>query len=311
MSAPLRTSDAPPTDPRPAHVSGNDVQDRRSFLLALAALTAGCVAARSSIEPGAAQAAIQPVRLPPIGLQLYTVRALLARDFEGTLGRLAAIGYRELEFAGYHGRPAAAVRSSLERFALTAPSAHVPLERLRDDWEAVLTEARVVGHRWITLPWVQARGWTAADWQQIARLLNARGAEAAQHGLRMAYHNHDFELRGSPLPLDVLMHETDPALVDFELDVYWLVRAGQDPSAWLTRHPGRVRLLHVKDTAGAPEHRMVDVGAGTIDFATLLPRATEAGVRHAFVEHDNPADPLASVRASHAHLAGLRTRGST
>jgi sugar phosphate isomerase/epimerase len=125
--------------------------------------------------------------------------------------------------------------------------------------------------------------------------------------MRLAYHNHDFELTpmDGQLPLELLLRGTDPALVDFELDLYWATFAGQDPLDWFARHPGRFAMLHLKDSAGAPDHRMTAAGAGRIDFARILARRGKAGVKHVFVEHDNPADAFASVRASRDYLARL------
>ena len=108
------------------------------------------------------------------------------------------------------------------------------------------------------------------------------------------------------MPLDLLIERTDPKLVVLELDLYWATKAGADPLTYFSRHPGRTHLVHVKDSAGAPEHRMVDVGAGTINFANIFARREQAGIRYAFVEHDDPPNPLATLRASFAHLAQLR-----
>lgn len=286
--------------------------DRRAFIGAvtagLAGLAAACVPGMR--WPGARSPApglpSSPAGTPlTLGLQLYTVRSLLAKAFDHTLESVAAIGYREVEFAGYHGRAAAAVRASLEQHGLRAPSAHVPVDATGDAWARLVDDAAIVGHRWLTLPWVDGRRWDADRWRRLAATLNERGAAAARAGLRVAYHNHDFELQGqSPLPLELLLAETDPALVDFELDVYWLAAAGRDPVTWLTRHP-RFRMLHLKDSAGGPEHRMVDVGAGVIEWGAVLAAARRQGALHCFVEHDAPASPLASAAASYAHLAAL------
>ena len=281
------------------------MQTRRTFLAALGAAAAGCAMPRA-LDRGAAAASRLP--RPAAGLQLYTVRKLLARDFEGTLAAVAAMGYRDVELAGLHDRSAVTVRAALERHGLAAPSAHVDVAAVRADWPRVIADAATLGHRWITIPWVQARGGSPAQWQRLAEFLNVRGRDAAHAGMRIAYHNHDFELAGDPLPLELLLGETDPAVVDFELDVYWLVRAGGDPVRWLDRYPGRFRMLHLKDTAGAPDHRMMDVGAGTIDWAAVLAAGDRAGVVHRFVEHDNPVDALATARAALAHLAGLPPR---
>lgn len=273
---------------------------RRAFTAAC--LGAGAALAGVSLAGVPARAAAAARRARPLGLQLYTVRTPLRADFAGTLAAVAAAGYAEVEFAGYHGHAPADVRRLLERHALAAPAAHVPWERIASASPATLAEAAEVGHRYVVVPWLpeQARG-DADAWRRTAERLDRAGRAASAAGLRLGYHNHDFELRPTrddAIPLDLLIAGTDPAHVTFELDLYWLVRAGADPADWLARHPGRVELVHVKDSAGPPDHRMTDVGAGTIDFAALLPRAERAGVRHFFVEHDAPADPLASMRAS-------------
>lgn len=292
-------------DPTPGSVTP---LDRRTFLA-----TAGVLAARAAIgtpvfAAGRASGTARGVPLERIGLQLYTVRSLLERDFEGTLAAIADIGYAEVEFAGYFGRTPAQVRAILDRLGLTAPSTHVPIDQLGDAWPRTLEASRVMGHRYVTIPWIAPAERGSLDaWRRLADRFNEAGRAARDAGLRFAYHNHDFEFRPveGQLPFDVLLERTDPALVAFELDLYWIVRAGRDPLAYLAEHRGRFPLFHVKDSAGPPEHRMVDVGAGTIDFATILTRAREAGGEHYFVEHDDPPDPLGSVRASHAALAAL------
>jgi sugar phosphate isomerase/epimerase len=110
---------------------------------------------------------------------------------------------------------------------------------------------------------------------------------------------------GSAVPLEVLLAETDPAVVRFEMDIYWLVKAGGDPIAYLARYPGRFTMVHAKDSSGPPEHRMMDVGSGAIDFRAILERATSAGLQHVFVEHDEPVDAMKSAAASYEHLARI------
>ena len=111
---------------------------------------------------------------------------------------------------------------------------------------------------------------------------------------------------GGSVPLDMLFDRTDPNLVIFELDLYWVTKGGADPLTYISRYPGRVHLVHVKDSAGAPEHRQVDVGKGTIDFGKILSRREQAGIRHAFVEMDEPTNPLETLRVSYEYLAQLR-----
>lgn len=244
----------------------------------------------------------------PIGIQLYTVRTLMARDFDGTLAALAGIGYRAVEFAGYFGRTPAQVREALRRNGLTAPSTHIALPADDAAWQRTLDEANAIGHQWVTIAWLDAPLRSSpADWVRIADRFNRLGALARQAGLRFAYHNHDFEFAraGRGMRFDTLLARTDPALIDLEMDVYWVTKAGVDPMWYLRHHAGRFPLLHLKDATAAPERRMMDVGAGTIDWAALLTLAREQGASYAFVEHDEPVDPLASARASHEYLSKL------
>jgi sugar phosphate isomerase/epimerase len=279
-------------------------QTRRSFLATL-----GTAAIGTTLSPVAALAQRFAARpLARIGLQLYTVRAAMAADLPGTLEQVAKIGYREVEFAGYFGRSPREISQLLSANGLTSPSSHIPIAQLLGDWKKALGEAREIGHGYVTIPWLQASQYSTADsWKRLAEQFNRGGAEAKEAGLCLAYHNHDFEFRtiDGIVPFDFLLAETDPALVSFQIDLYWMVRAGRDPLQYLERHPGRFKMVHVKDSAGAPDHRMTHVGGGSIDFRTILARAQKAGVDHYFVEHDQPSDPMASIRASHAYLSGL------
>lgn len=284
------------------------IQDRRSFLAMLGAAAAGCVAGQPEQAADMLASNAAPAAPHRIGVQLYTVRAAAARDLPGTLARIAEIGYKDVEFAGYHGKTPAEIRDLLARNKLGAPSSHIPIASLRGDWKKALDEAKTIGHEYVTIPWLGEADRASVDtWKRLAAEFNRGGAEAKAAGLRFAYHNHDFEFRriGDIVPFDVLIAETDPALVSFEMDIYWLVKAGHDPLAYFTRFPNRFTMVHAKDSAGPPDHRMVDVGAGTIDFAKLLPQGVAAGVKHVFVEHDQPADPMASIAASYQQLAKL------
>jgi sugar phosphate isomerase/epimerase len=247
--------------------------------------------------------------LEHIGVQLYTVREPLERDFDGTLAKVAAAGYREVEMAGYFGHTAVQVRDAMRRAGLSAPSAHVPLASLGDGWERVLADARTVGHRYLVMPWLDEEYRNSLDsYRRIADRLNRAGEAAGRAGIRFAYHNHDFEFRliDERLPYDVLLESTDPAHVQFELDLYWITKGGQDPLAYFARWPGRFPMVHVKDSSGPPEHRMADVGAGTIDWKRIFSHRDEAGIGYFFVERDDPPDPFASIAASYRYLHDLR-----
>jgi len=241
-----------------------------------------------------------PRRLDRIGLQLYTVRDYMAKDFAGTLARVAAIGYREVEFARYFGNHPREVRALLDRHSLAAPAAHVG-PGAGDEWRAALDAAQAIGHDYLVVAWIPAeQRRTLDDYRRFAERFNRAGEEARAAGMQFGYHNHDFEfvpMQGR-LPYDVLLAECDPDLVQLELDLYWITKGGQDPLTYFARWPGRFPLVHVKDSMGPPEHKMVDVGAGKIDWKKIFAREDQAGIRHFFVEHDEPENAFASIRAS-------------
>ncbi|WP_456430202.1 sugar phosphate isomerase/epimerase family protein [Rhodocaloribacter sp.] len=280
--------------------------NRRYFLRASAAALGGLALTGCTREnPDDARETTTPGhRLERIGLQLYTVRTLMEQDFTGTLEKVAEIGYKEVEFAGYFGHGPEDVKALLGRLGLAAPSTHVPLTALAPDaLDATVANAVAMGHRYVVMAWLAEDQRASLDaYRRHAELFNRAGEACREAGLQFAYHNHDFEFVDidGVRPYDLLLAETDPNLVKMELDLYWITKAGADPLAYFERHPGRFPLCHVKDMAGGGE--MTEVGAGTIDFATLFAHAGEAGLTHYFVEHDHPADPLASITASFAYL---------
>jgi len=248
-------------------------------------------------------------RLARIGLELYTVRSELQRDFAGTLRQVAAIGYREVEFAGYYGRSPGEIRSALTAAGLSAPSVQVTSSELRLAWAAQVEQARELGHRYLVCGWVPpGERRSLADWRALATLLNAVGQAARHAEIQLAYHNHDFEFApvNGQVPYDLLLELTDPALVQLELDVYWARKGGRDPLSLFARWPGRFPLLHLKDMAPGPRGGFTELGRGVIDFRPILARARAAGVRHFFVEQDEGNAPaLELARAGYAFLRQL------
>jgi sugar phosphate isomerase/epimerase len=240
------------------------------------------------------------------GIQLYTVRDQCREDLEGTLAALAAMGYREVEFAGYHGHAPAEVRAMLDRHGLVAPSSHVNLDALTTGLDQAIADAQTLGHHYLVLPWIAEGQRTPEALATVAGLLNQAGARLASVGMAVGYHNHNFEF--SPLPsgaaaptaYDLLLQQTDPALVFFELDLYWIRKGGRDALTYLTRHSGRFRMVHIKEMAA--DGSMADLGRGVMDWSALLRAALSAGVEHCFVEHDQPADPLKFAREAIRYL---------
>lgn len=249
----------------------------------------------------------QPRSLWRPGLQLYTVRDALGTDLEGTLQRVAAIGYREVELAGLPGVTAEAMHASLTRHGLDAPSMHAGYDELQRDFDAVLEEARILGARYLVCPSVDAKERkTAEDWKRVCRTLNRIGQAVRGRGLVLAYHNHDFEFvpfAGGSTPFQLLMTETDPGNVKLELDVYWVAKAGLDPVQQLKDGQDRILLVHLKDLAS--DGSTVEVGSGLLDFERIVRTALHIGVKHLFVEQDTSANPLASIAASLRFLERL------
>ena len=230
----------------------------------------------------------------------------MAEDVEATLRLVSETGYSEVEFAGYFGHSPTAIRALLDGLGLDAPSAHVGAELFGEDQGAALETANVVGHRYLVLPWLPpAQRGSLDGYRRLAEQMNRVGEACHRAGIQFAYHNHDFEFEPveGRRPYDVLLEACDPKLVEMQIDLFWIRHAGGDPLRYFEAHPGRFSSCHVKDMDG--EGNMVDVGAGEIDFAAIFAHAETAGLRHYFVEHDQPGDPAASIAASYRHLAAL------
>ncbi len=244
-------------------------------------------------------------------------------DFEGTIANVAEIGYREVEFAGYYGRSPKDVRAVIDWNGLNATSTHVEYETLGAPWPATLETASVIGHRFVVCPSIPDELRAEPDgWKKAAETFNRAGETSRKAGIRFAYHNHHIELApvGDRRPYDTLLAETDPDLVAMEMDLCWTTVGGADPLDYFHRYPGRFPLVHVKDVTSIPTPGpsesyvpfpraisvMTDVGQGVIDWKRIFTDSKEAGIEHAFVEHDAPKDPLACIRNSYRYLETLR-----
>ena len=264
----------------------------------MAGVLAGCTrepADPATAEEAAAEEDSAGRGLSTIGVQLYTVRSLMEEDFEGTIRRVAGLGYTELEFAGYYDRSPDEVRALLDELGVQAPSTHVLKSAMQEDLVGVIETAQQAGHQYVTCPFLQPEERSLADYRNHAALFNEWGAACQEAGLRFAYHNHEFEFEPTEgvVPYDLLLAETDPELVYMQLDLYWIVVAGQSAEAYFNANPGRFPMVHVKDRG--PDGGMVPVGTGDIDFASIFAMQEAAGTTHFFVEHDHPDDPMASI----------------
>jgi sugar phosphate isomerase/epimerase len=278
---------------------------RRTFLQTLGATSA------AAALPADLFARVKTAKLDAVGLQLYTVRSMMSKEpgtVEGTLAKVAAIGYREVEFAGYFNRDPAALRATLDGLKLVSPSCHVGLDAVDAGFDATAAAAKTMGHKWLVVASVPGRFFqTVASLRELAQRFNAVGKRAKDAGLRYGYHNHNVEFKAveGVIPLELLLAETDPSLVDFEMDAYWVTQGGGDPLALFNKFPGRFRLLHAKDASAAPELAMRDVGSGVIDWKKVFSERKKAGIEHVFVERDDAPNPVDSITASYNFLHNL------
>lgn len=249
-------------------------------------------------------------RIARVGLQLYTVRDVLKTDFEGTIQKVAAIGYREVELTDFFGRTAAAVRKILDQAGLVAPSMHFDYAKTGTEWDRMVADAHTIGMQYITFAWIDEQYRKDIDgWKRVAENLTSLGQKAQAAGLQLCYHNHSYEFKplGGQIPYDVLLATSDPKLVFGEMDLYWITDGGRDPLQYFAKYPGRFPQVHVKDMGPGPgpDHTMVDVGKGVIDWKRIFAHSGEAGIKHYYVEHDNPPHPLADIQVSYEYLKNL------
>ena len=274
---------------------------RRTFLSVAAGALAGMTAGAAYAQRGGTR------KLDRIGLQLYTLRDMMKRSVPRTLAAVAKAGYKEVEFAGYFNINTREMKKLLDASGLTSPSVHIAMTDLNMTWESMLEDANIIGQKYLTVAWIDAVERTVDGYKRVADRFNAAGRRANGEGVQLAFHNHayGFDRIGGRVLYDILLRETDPRYVVMEADVYWMRQANQDPLAWFARYPGRFHMLHLKDMGPPPKNEMRDVGKGVIDWRTLLSKSQAAGVRHYFVEHDEPRDPVASIRSSYQYLRDL------
>ena len=306
------------------------MQRRRFLELATGALTGGTL-----LNPvlAAGSEGKQMNTLESFGLQLSTVTSLMLADFEGTLARVAEIGYQQVEFSamGFLGRPVERVESLLAANGLTAPVGRVTprlpegfyelpreeamrvyrasggVENLSENVKHSLDGALALGQKYLNLPGLGRDDFGSIDQvrNNIERLLEA-GEICAREGVLFGYHNHSWELQplAGVIPYELMLSDTDPELLAFQMDAYWIVKGGGDLHDYLTRHAGRFPSCHLKDIDADGD--FADVGSGEIDFPAFVRHALDQGTDHFFVERDNPPEPAQSIQRSFAYLKTMR-----
>jgi sugar phosphate isomerase/epimerase len=287
--------------------------NRRDFLrqssgAAGGALLGAMVLPNAAVWNSAAESRITSTEsLEKIGVQLYTVRDQMRANVAQTLEQVAKIGYKEVEFAGYHGRSAKDIRAILDANGLTSPSAHsAAMPAIRNRFAQVIDEASTIGHRYVICASIPRQEMTADGYRKVAEEFNRAGEQAAKAGIKVGFHNHsdDHSPLGSTTGFDILSTECDPKVTSMQMDIFWLIKGGKDPLAYFAKYPGRFYSVHVKDMAA--NGSMVDVGAGQIPFGTYFAKSKQAGIQHYFLEHDDPTDAMASLAVGYKHLRALK-----
>ncbi len=287
----------------------------RKHFLSIAGLAAGTLALENALGKPVFDAIADATGAgtKPFGLQLWTLRDDLPKDPRRVLKQVAAMGYKQIEsFEGkdgiFWGMSNKAFKKYLDSLGMRVISTHCDITK---DFERKAGEAAAIGIKYLICPWKGPQK-SLDDFKRFAEEFNTKGAICKKAGLRFAYHNHDysFSLLDGEMPQDIMMTQTDPALVDFEMDMYWVVTAGADPIAWLKKYPNRFRLCHIKDrTRGATEKdASCTLGTGSIDYPAILKAAGKYGMRHFIVEQEKyeGTTPLAAVAADAAYMKQLK-----
>ena len=284
------------------------MNSRRTFIKQVSMATAGVL-----LMPSFACAAPKK----RIGIQLYSLRDQLPKDVKGVIRKVAEAGYKEVETYGYSvkdkfwGLEPAAFKSLLDENGLKAPSGHYGMDKFftdgsTDELKTYIDASKIVGGEYISVPYLgDALRKNLDDYKKVAAGLNKAAELCKASGLKLTYHNHDFEFQpyGETNGYQVMLKETDPKLVQFELDLYWIVRSGHDPVKLFNENPGRFPLWHVKDMDKANPKINTEVGSGSIDFKKIFENAKLAGLEYPFLEQENfSMDPFESIKKSYNYI---------
>lgn len=283
------------------------------------------------------------------GIQLFTIPQMVARDFTGTLKKLSNYGYKEIEFFGpysfsdqrtidrwvglaeqmgipgnaFYGHEVKKVKSMLDEFGLTSPSVHLDIYTMRTNMTEALKNLSVLGVRYVAIPALIDEPVDTADrFKQLAEEFNSFGLQMKDYGMQFVFHNHGYEhaLRDGEVPMDILLTQTDPETVKFELDIFWMQAAGASPVEYLKKYPDRFKLMHVKDAAepvrfsgdgSTPDQwmevfpKMADPGTGVFDIKGIIEAGIQSGTAHFFLERDLAPDPESTLKNSIQYLSTM------
>ena len=257
----------------------------------------------------------------PVGIQLYSLRDIIGNDLKGVIEKVAKAGYKEVETYGYApvkgsfwGLSPKEFKALLDANGLYSPSGHFAFDNYiatnnLDDIKAYVDASSTLGSKYVVAPWLDSKlRKTADDYKKVAERLNVAGELCIKAGLNVGYHNHGFEFDkfGDKTGMDILLSETDPKLVRFELDLYWAAHAGHNPVDLFKKYPGRFKMWHVKDMDKTKKDWNTEIGKGSIDFKSIFAKASLAGVKHIYVEQETNYKPdhMGSIKDSIDYIKG-------
>lgn len=239
----------------------------------------------------------------PVAVQLFTLREETEKDFAGTLKKVAELGYDGVEFAGFGELSAKEVKALLDEYGLKASSSHVPLDRIQDDIENVIEEQKIIGSRYVVCPYILPEQRSEENYQALLQTLEKAEEACRKEGLTLCYHNHDFELEkmaDGRTVLETILDETKTAA---EFDIYWLTKAGEQPTEWIKKYAGRTPLVHLKDMTTDDEQFFAELGTGGVDIGAVLETAEATNVEWWVVEQDmTKRTPFESIEMSLDYL---------
>lgn len=282
--------------------------DRRQFLKTAGAITAGsfllsqwaCKTATMGMKPS----------LSKYGVQLWSVKEDMAKDAKGTLKQISGFGYKQIEsFQGqqgiFWGMSPTEFKSFMGDLGMTIISSHC---NINTDFEKTVEMAATAGLSYLICPYLGPQP-KMDDFKRFADRFNQCGELCKKAGMRFAYHNHDYSFKemDGQLPQDVMMGIADPGLVDFQLDIYWIVKAGKNPVDYFKKYPNRFRLCHVKDMSKNAPYESCDLGMGSIDYPKILKVAADQGMKYFIVEQEafEGSTPLKSIGVDSKYMEKL------
>jgi len=240
------------------------------------------------------------------GLQLYTVRDEAEKDFLGTLEKVADMGYRGVEFAGFFNTPARVLKEALDRLSLIPVASHTSVELLKNDLDNVIEYNKEIGTQAIICPW--AKVGSREDIVEIAELMNKAAPKILKAGMKVGYHNHsdEFKIFNGEYGLDLLMNLTEKAGVFPEIDVFWVEYAGVDAISYISKYNDRCGIIHLKDMKRRGEAEFAEVGNGILDMKGIIKKGLETGSKYFIVEQDTTDKPsLEAVKISIQNLNAI------